>query len=164
MPDKRRTEFEHLIRGPFGFVEKREMSFRGVRLASSQDPRDAALIARYVGEDWRFDVAWSSPQLSLLILVRYVRQQWPNDLRHVLFESFIEYSTGGREMPVVPVITQRMSVSSVEAAMILRRERFAAGLHPVVSALAGRMQRYMELVRSASLVQVSGYHAWMASL
>ncbi len=140
------------------------MSFRGVRCSGGPDPRDAALVARYAGSDWRFDVGWNKFELSLSLLVKFERPDWQRQQCYVYFEPFVEYLTQGRERAIVPYITERMSVRNMASVMLRRQACFAKGLAPVMSALGEKARNFLKPVRGASHEQVQGYHTWIASL
>ncbi len=160
---QKRLGFEGLVKECFGFAEEAQMCFNGVRISGGTDPRDAALVARYSGSDSRFDIGWNEFELSLSVLVKFDHCNLPRQECYVYFEPFIEYLTQGQEKAIVPYVTERMSVRSMESVMEQRKTLFAQGLEPVIRALGKKMKANFGVLMSVSQEQVQGYHKWMRS-
>jgi hypothetical protein len=159
-----KQSFEELVTSSFGFVESEaQMTFGGVRASGGTDPRDAALVARYTGSDFRFDVGWSEHELSLAVLINFGQLDVPRAERHVYFEPFVEYLTNGEDQAIVPYIAEGMSIKRIEAVMDQRQAALRDGLSPVIERVGKKLQTYLGQLRAASADQVSGYHQWMRS-
>lgn len=155
---------EELVVSNFGFVESEaQMTFGGVRESGGTDPRDAALVARYSGSEFRFDVGWSEYELSLAVLIKFGQVDVPRPERHVYFEPFIEYLTGDEEQAIVPYLAEGMSIKRIEAVMEQRQAVFRDGLRPVIEKVGKKLQTYLGQLQTASADQVRAYHQWMRS-
>lgn len=163
-PKHDESSFEELVRDNFDFVEVDAGMTRGrVRSSGGNDPRDAALVMRYSGDAFRFDVVWGEYEMSLTIPVKFNLDELPKIERYVMFEPFIEYLTNGGEQAIVPYLSESMSIRGVEAVMDQRRAVFGEGLSPVVERLGKKLQTYLGQLRAATDDQVRGYHQWMRS-
>lgn len=156
-----KLSFEQLIKENFGFVEKLQMSFEGVRCSGGSDPRDAALVARYSGPYFRFDIGWNKFDLSLSILIKFAHLTLPKNDSYVYLEPFIEFVTQGKVRAIVPYITEGMSIRKIEDVVEKRNLLFAQGLDPVIKALGEKMKEHFGILTSISQQQIEDYHKWM---
>lgn len=158
-----KSSFEKLIRESFDFLEsERHMKFSGVRSVGGSDPRDAGLVARYSRDEFRLDVGWSKSQCSLTISVKFEGGGIPRGFRHIYFEPFVEFLTGGREKAIVPYIREGMSVREILSISSEREVVFKGGLPVVVKALGEKLRLYFNQIESASVEMIDKYHDWMA--
>ncbi len=156
--------FEEMVKVSFGFAESAfRMRFCGVRPSGGDDPRDAALVARYTGSRFRFDIGWNEFELSLAVLINFDNPDLKRHERYVYFEPFVEYLTEGEETAIVPYVAENMSIRQIEAVMKRRRSVFQRGLSSVVEEVGRKVQYHFRKLVDASAEQVQGYHQWMNS-
>jgi len=163
-PKYDKSSFEELVRKHFDFVEVDAGMTRGrVRSSGGNDPRDAGLVMRYSGDVFRFDVAWGEYGMSLTIPIKFGLEGLSNNERYVMFESFIEYLTGGKEEAIVPYLTENMSIKKIKEVMTRRQDVFRDGLPPVIEKVGKKLQTYLGLLQTVSIDQITGYQQWMNS-
>ena len=159
-----KASFEEMVVLSFGFVEAEAgMIFGSVEKSGGRDSRDAALIARYSGQDFRFDVGWSEYELSLCVLIYFKQLNVPRGERYVYFEPFVEYLTDGDDKAIVPYVTESMSIKKIESTIEQRQVVFCDGLLPVIKKVWRKFQFYMDQMKTTSAEHVNGYHHWMRS-
>lgn len=156
--------FEDLIKTNFDFAESEfAMHLTNVSVSGGKDPRDAALVARYRGANFRFDVGWNEFELSLAVLVKFEDLNLSRQERYVYLEPFIEYLSNDGDPVIVPYVSENMSIRQTKATLEKRRSVFENGLEPVVDQVAQKMRRNFDKLTDASTDQVRGYHVWMSS-
>lgn len=161
--DYSKLEYEALVRKNFDFLIELGHNYRGARQVGVPHHRDCELITRYEERSVRMDIGWSPSSLALSILLKYNDIAVSNSMRYVYFEPFVEFSSGGAQLPVVPYITEHMRISTIETIVRQRAVLFEAGLTLVMDKLAHRFLEYFPRLRVVSAQQVCEYHQWMAA-
>lgn len=159
-----KQSFGELIKANFGFVESQfGMRFENVRASGGNNPRDVALMARYSGSAFRFDIGWNEFELSLAVLIKFNKGDLSLYERYVYFESFVEFATDGKEAAIAPYIAENMCIRQIQSVIQKRRSVFRNGLAPVVKQVARKLQFHFEVLINASPEQVRAYHQWMSA-
>lgn len=159
-----KESFEALVKKNFGFAETLfGACFGRIREIGGSDPRDATLVARYSGSSFRFDIGWNELELSLAVLIRFEMTKLPRQERYVYFEPFVEFTTGCKELAIVPYITEKMHTNRIREVMERRRSVFADGLAPVIERVAQKMRLHHSMLVNASEKQIRGYHIWIGA-
>lgn len=147
--------FEAEVQKSLGFLETEEGMKRGAAYVSGgSDPRDAGLVVRFSRQGLTIDVAWKENEKALVLNVRFDRNELSRQERHVYFEPFIEYLSGGREKAIVPLFEQGMAAGKV----MKQRERvFAQGPSAVMAALGDKLKANFRTLENTSSDTIRQY-------
>ncbi|MES2058224.1 MAG: hypothetical protein V4564_19975 [Pseudomonadota bacterium] len=156
--------FEEIIRRSFEFLYRPGILPHGTRKSGGSDPRDSSIVSRFTNEDLQLEIGWSNIELSLAILIKYNIPKLSSNKRFVYFEPFIEFITNGEQIPLVPYISEKMSVRNIEDVISMRRSIFAKGLEDVTVQLGYKLQDFLPRVESSSADEILAYHDWISSI
>lgn len=158
---KRDTDvFEEVVSKHFSFMEADlNLQFVGVTIFDS-DPRDSYMVAKFQHDAFRVDVAWNPVAMSLSVLICIENDDLRRREKYLYFEPFIEFTSNGDTIPIVPQIYPGMSVRKIEKAMELRQNLFADGIEGSICLLASKLKEHLSSIRSCNAKTVREYQAW----
>jgi hypothetical protein len=152
--------FEAAVTEHFVFLEQDfGLTYAGSTTVQ-EDPRDSYVVARYQREDFRVDIAWGPVDMSLGVLIRLNNSGLRRRERYVYFEPFIEFTSEGSLLPVVPQIYPSMSIGGIEEAMKRRSHLFEHEFSDVLGQIAERLRMHLATLENVPTEMVRKYLDW----
>jgi hypothetical protein len=155
--DAEKEAFEAEVQRYFGFLQSDEGMKRGSVYASGgSDPRDAGLVVRFSRQGLMIGIAWKENEKALVLSIYFDRDDLSPRERHVYFEPFVEYLTGGGEKAIIPLFEHGIGFATV----LKQRERaFARGLPAVMAALGDKLKAHFPTLENTNADTIRRYHA-----